>query len=71
MPKWRIEHKGVTVLESRTCLKPLADPAGAAAFLSLYRHYKNGHLFSGGGILEQPKYYIGMMELLDWYMGDG
>ncbi len=31
----------------------------------LYRHYKNGILLTGGGILDQPNRYLEIMELID------
>jgi len=33
--------------------------------LSLYRHYKNGFLFTGIGINDQPNVYLKAMEIID------
>jgi len=52
------------VIESKTCLLPLVTDK-SWALLGLYRHYKNKILPYGGGILEQPNYYMQAMETLD------
>ncbi|WP_444919313.1 hypothetical protein ACJJID_00260 (plasmid) [Microbulbifer sp. CnH-101-G] len=33
--------------------------------LRLYGHYRRGHLYSGGGISEQPRIYLEAMALID------
>lgn len=38
---------------------------GSREYLRLYRHYKNGYLFNGGGITDQPAHYLDAMSVLD------
>lgn len=38
-------------------------------WLSLYGHYKNGLLWKGGGLSEQPYVYLQAMQLIDGEIG--
>jgi len=58
--RWEIEG----VIVSRVCLLPLIEEA-SRTYLSLYRHYKNGILIFGGGLLNQPNPYIEAMSIID------
>lgn len=51
------------MIESRTCLLPMITTATHQA-LRLFRHYKNGVLPHGGGLLDQPNHYIEAMQVL-------
>lgn len=51
------------VLQSRTCLLPMITPDSNQQ-LRLYGHYKHRVLPFGGGLLEQPNFYIEAMEIL-------
>ena len=39
--------------------------------LNWHKHYKNGVLLKSGGLLEQPNYYIEMMNILEIRGYDG
>lgn len=58
----RWEIKGV--ISSPVCLLPMIS-AFSTDCLDLYRHYKNGNLLRGGGLLNQPRIYLQAMGLLD------
>jgi hypothetical protein len=46
------------------CPLQQVDPA-AAFYLRLYSHYKNGILWCGGGLRDQPHVYLQAMEIID------
>ncbi|GAB2507104.1 hypothetical protein GCM10008940_06270 [Microbulbifer agarilyticus] len=52
------------VLESRTCFKPMVTEQ-SATLLRLHQHYRAGHLFSAGGVGDQPAYYLDAMATID------
>lgn len=52
------------VLESDVCPKPMITPT-SHAMLRLYRHYQNRILPFGGGLLEQPHYFIRAMDIIE------
>lgn len=59
------KHVGIINIETRVCLLPQVTDF-SWLLLRLFRHYKNGHLYSPQvGPLEQPDVYIRAMELLD------
>lgn len=58
--QWEI----IGVLETRVCLKPMISP-WALEMLMLYQHYKNGVLWQGGGISDQPASYLQAMEVIE------
>ena len=41
------------------------------AILGWHKHYKNGILLKGGGLLDQPNYYLETMTLIDSRGYDG
>jgi len=43
---------------------------GMFDLISLHRHYKNSILPFSGGVLEQPNYYLRVMELMDDAIND-
>jgi hypothetical protein len=57
--KWVI--KGV--IESRTCLLPMVTQQ-STFLLRMHSHYRGRILPYDGGILDQPNYYIEMMEAI-------
>lgn len=52
------------VIESRTCLKPMVTDT-SAELLRLHQHYRAGHLFSAGGVGDQPAYYLEAMAAIE------
>jgi hypothetical protein len=39
------------------------------AWLALYSHYENGHLFTDGGISHQPALYLEAMTMIRFILG--
>lgn len=68
-PKWQVKHRGITILESKTCLLPMLE-GWCLEFFKLYRHYKNGIFPTNDGFLEQSNYYIEAMELIEDIYGE-
>jgi len=56
---WKIDG----VIESDVCLLPMVDP-GATYLISLYQHYKRGHLPYSGGVLDQPDIVMQALDLI-------
>lgn len=56
------------VIKSRTCLKPMVTDE-AIRMIKLYNHYKRGILLTAGGLLDQPNYYLAMMEIAEGWEG--
>jgi len=52
------------VIESKTCFLPMITDL-SMFFARLYRHYKNGILYHGGGFADQPNKYLEAMELIE------
>jgi len=50
-------------LASRTCLLPMVTE-DARSMLDLYKHYDNGYLPFGGGILDQPAVFAESMTII-------
>ncbi len=57
------------VIRSRTCLLPMVTPA-SRFLLRLYRHYDKRLLPYGGGLLDQPNYYLEAMEIIETTLND-
>jgi hypothetical protein len=60
-PRWSL--RGV-MDNSRICPRRQTDD-DARAWLPLYMHYQAGHLFSAGGVSDQPALYLAAMRLID------
>lgn len=50
--------------ESNICMLPMITD-DSWAVLGWHKHYKNGILLKGGGLLDQPNYYLEAMTLID------
>jgi hypothetical protein len=64
-----IEGAGYRV-ESRKCFRSLINK-DSHYLVGQYRHYKNGLLYVGGGVSEQPAVYTDAMELIDRLIEEG
>jgi hypothetical protein len=51
-------------IEYHTCPVKLIT-AETWEYLTLYSHYKNGHLLFGGGIADQPAKYLEIMQIIN------
>lgn len=60
-PIFAIEEIG---LESHTCLLPMVTEESREV-LGMYRHYKNGLLPFGGGVMDQPAAFSAAMLVVD------
>jgi hypothetical protein len=63
-PKWKIPG----VLETSVCPRYVVT-ARSNAWVSLYGHYKNGHLLVKGGLCDQPNVYLEAMQVIDAHLG--
>lgn len=64
----RWEIKGV--FKSRTCPRRLVT-AESEMWLSLYPHYRAGHLYRDGGVSQQPALYLEAMRHIDYEVNRG
>lgn len=51
------------VIESRTCLLPMVTEQ-SWYMLELFEHYQAKHLYTDGGLRNQPNYYLKAMHVL-------
>jgi hypothetical protein len=65
IPRWEI----VGVLEATKECPRRAITADSRAWLTLYAHYKDGHLFQVGGIAEQPAIFLEAMRIIGFAVG--
>ncbi len=49
--------------DSKLCPRYHRDPE-AVAWIPLFRHYRDGHLYRAGGISNQPALYLAAMRLM-------
>ena len=54
----------VIITYSAGCPFKLIDPV-IWTYLKFYRHYQNGYLLEGGGIGDQPAWYVDMIDILE------
>mgnify|MGYP001066342807 CR=1 FL=1 len=60
--KWEIRG----VLVTNECPRR-SVPADANAIMEIVQHYLNGHLWSEGGVSQQPAIYLEMMRLITYW----
>jgi hypothetical protein len=65
-PRW--ELKGVFAMTARCPRRDL--PADVGRWLDLYSHYRAGHLYSPGGVENQPAKYLVVMRLIAATVGE-
>lgn len=58
-----VKNQGRVILESKVCLKGLAD-SRSNSMVRLFGQYQDKHLPFAGGTLEQPNYYLQAMNLI-------
>ncbi len=49
---------------TRSCPRRLVTPE-STFLLSLFRHYRNGHLYESGGVAAQPARYLSAMAIIE------
>lgn len=60
---WQIKSGNKIIMESNICPLPMITQR-TLYMISLHKHYKNSVLPCSGGLLDQPNYYLQVMELL-------
>jgi len=71
IPRWQVEgepifpdgHGGYSN-STRSCPRRLVNPE-SVHLLSLFRHYRAGHLYQSGGISDQPAIYLAAMQTIE------
>jgi len=70
-PRWQVkgepvfpDGQGGYVLATRSCPRRMVSDE-SLFLLSLYRHYKAGHLYESGGVSNQPAKYLEAMQLIE------
>lgn len=65
VPRWEI----LGVLEATNQCPRRAITADTRGWLTLYSHYKDGHLYRSGGVAEQPAIYLEAMRVIQYAVG--
>lgn len=67
-PPKDVEIKGV--VRTKGCLYRMVTDT-SRNLLSLYSHYKAGHLLCAGGVGDQPAAYVDAMQIIDTEVNSG
>lgn len=70
-PRWAVDSEAVFPdgaggysFQTRSCPRRTVT-ADSLFLVSLYRHYKAGHLYVAGGVADQPVLYLKAMQIIE------